>query len=214
LPVALEDGLPKPGELTLPLSNVLRCFDIEGDWLTDPRPYLTADAALAARWRHALEEHPRPWIGVTWSLDAKGLTIEEIRAAIPPGATPVSLMTGEGRHALARWPEAIDAGVRLAGFADMIAAIACLDYVIGPDTAATHLAGAMGVPGMAALGAHQPWHWASRGERALWYPTLRVARQTRPGDWSTVVAALRGACAFVIAEGGGPAEALPEMGSP
>ncbi|WP_449411580.1 tetratricopeptide repeat protein [Methylobacterium komagatae] len=213
LPVGFEEGPPQPDEATLPLPGMLRCFDLDRDWLADPRPYLTADAALAARWRHALQEHPRPWIGFTWSLDAQGLAMEDVRAAIPPGATPVSLMMGEGRHALARWPEALDAGLRLEGFADMIAAVACLDYIIGPDTAATHLAGAVGRPGMAAVGAHQPWHWASRGERALWYPTLRVARQTRPGDWSAVVAALRGACASIVADFGDPAGLQPEIAS-
>lgn len=211
LPVGFEEGPPRPGEATLPLANVLRCFDLDGDWLADPHPYLTADTARAARWRQALQEHPRPWIGLTWSLDAQGLAMEDVRAAIPPGATPISLMMGAGRHALARWPEALDAGFRLAGFADMIAAIACLDYIIGPDTAATHLAGAVGLPGMAAVGAHQPWHWASRGERALWYPTLRIARQTRPGDWSAVVAALRAACASVVADLGNPARLQPEI---
>ncbi len=213
LPIGFEEGPPLPGDVTLPLPHVLTCFDIEGDWLADPRPYLTADPALATRWLHALTEHPRPWIGFTWSLDAQGLAMEDIRAAIPPGATPVSLMMGEGRHALARWPGALDAGVRLAGFADMIAAIACLDYVIGPDTAATHLAGALGVPGMAAVGLHQPWCWASRGEQALWYPTLHVARQTRPGDWSGVVAALHAACASVVADVCDPAELQSDMAS-
>ena len=195
LPVTIEAGPPELGETLLPLRSVLRAFDLEEDWLREPRPYLAADPARAALWRHALQEHPRPWIGVTWTADATGFAMDHIRAAIPPGATAVVLMTGQGRHALAGWPEAVDAGVRIEGFADMIAAISQLDGVIGPDTAATHLAGALGRPGAAAVGAHQPWCWASRGDHALWYPTLTVVRQTRPGDWSGIVEPLRAACA-------------------
>ncbi|GJD35175.1 tetratricopeptide repeat protein [Methylobacterium aerolatum] len=214
VPVGIEVGPPEEGETILPLRSALRCFDVEADWLGTPRAYLGADPARTALWHHALREHPRPWIGVTWTIDATGLAMDHVRAAIPPGATAISLMTGDGRHALAGWPEAIDAGVRFGGFADMIAAVSQLDAVIGPDTAATHLAGALGRPGAAAVGAHQPWCWASREDRALWYPSLRVVRQTRPGDWSGVAEALRAACAASLDGAEASPGSLAEAGLP
>ena len=32
------------------------------------------------------------------------------------------------------------------------------------------------------------WRWLFEGERAPWYPTMRVYRQAAPGQWDAVVA--------------------------
>ncbi len=186
LAVAIERAAVVPEEAAMALPQLLR-----GPAEGAPVPYLVPDPALTALWRSALSEHPRPWIGVLWDGEAPGLPMARIREAVPAGASAVSLMVGRHRHALAGWPEAVDAGLHIHGFADMIAAIANLDLVIGPDLAPLHIAGALGRPGAVAVGVHRPWHWASEGERALWFPTLRVVRQARLGEWDVVVARLR-----------------------
>ncbi len=194
LTVPIEGAAPLPQEATIALPLLLR-----GPAEGAPIPYLVPDPALTAIWRRALSEHPRPWIGVLWDGEAPGLPMERIREAVPGGASAVSLMIGRHRHALAGWPEAVDAGRHIHGFADMIAAIANLDLVIGPDLAPLHIAGALGRPGAVAVGVHRPWHWASEGDRALWFPTLRVVRQARLGEWEAVVARLR-----AVTSSGGP----------
>ena len=58
-----------------------------------------------------------------------------------------------------------------------------LDLVITSDTAIAHLAGALGCPTWVAL-CHSPdWRWQQTGSRCAWYPTMRLFRQPRPGDW-------------------------------
>ena len=68
----------------------------------------------------------------------------------------------------------------------MAMAMQRLDLVITCDTSIAHLAGALGVPVWVAL-KHAPcWRWMLDGEDSPWYPTMRLFRQDRPGEWKRV----------------------------
>jgi tetratricopeptide (TPR) repeat protein len=72
--------------------------------------------------------------------------------------------------------------------ADTAAVMNNLDLVITVDTMTAHLAGALGKP-VWVLAAFSPawWLWHCDGDRSLWYPTMRVFRQERAGDWESVM---------------------------
>ncbi len=72
-------------------------------------------------------------------------------------------------------------------FADTAGAIDCMDLIISVDTAVAHLAGAMGKPVWVLLPYAADWKWFLDREDSPWYPTMRLFRQTRAGDWATVV---------------------------
>jgi tetratricopeptide (TPR) repeat protein/glycosyltransferase involved in cell wall biosynthesis/ADP-heptose:LPS heptosyltransferase len=72
---------------------------------------------------------------------------------------------------------------QLNDFADTAAIVDQLDLVITVDTAVAHLAGAMGKPVWLLLGNHQDWRWMQQREDSPWYPTMRLFRQSQPGDW-------------------------------
>ena len=61
-----------------------------------------------------------------------------------------------------------------------------LDLVITSDTAIAHLAGALGVPVWVALQDIPDWRWLLEREDSPWYPTMRLFRQTRRGQWEEV----------------------------
>lgn len=82
-------------------------------------------------------------------------------------------------------PGLLDLAPQLTDFAATAAVLSELDLVITVDTAVAHLAGAMGVPTWVLL-AHAPdWRWAFEAEKSDWYPSVRLFRQTRAGDWQT-----------------------------
>ena len=61
-----------------------------------------------------------------------------------------------------------------------------LDLVIACDTAVVHLAGALAVPAWVAVPFAPDWRWLLEREDSLWYPTVRLFRQTEPGNWHEV----------------------------
>ena len=63
-----------------------------------------------------------------------------------------------------------------------------LDLVIAPDTMLAHLAGALAVPTWTLLHAEADWRWMQADRRdSPWYPTMRLIRQPRAGDWQSVI---------------------------
>jgi ADP-heptose:LPS heptosyltransferase len=84
----------------------------------------------------------------------------------------------------------VDLTSRIADFADTAALVSRLDLVVTIDTSVAHLAGAMGVP-VWVLVAHAPdWRYHLARDDQPWYPSMRLFRQERDGDWSGAVARL------------------------
>ena len=84
-------------------------------------------------------------------------------------------------------------------FADTAAIVANLDLVISVDTSVVHLAGAMGKPVFLLDRYDNCWRWLSGREDSPWYPSLRIFRQQRSGEWAPVIA--RVATALAAAAG-------------
>jgi ADP-heptose:LPS heptosyltransferase len=60
--------------------------------------------------------------------------------------------------------------------------------VVTVDTAVAHLAASMGKPTTVLVTAlWPPWQWMLGREDSPWYPSVRLYRQARPGDWAEVV---------------------------
>src|SRR5262249_41743327 len=71
-------------------------------------------------------------------------------------------------------------------FLDTAAVMRHLDLVVTPESAVAHLAGGLGVRVWVALSAGGDWRWLIDREDSPWYPTMRLFRQPRPGDWNVV----------------------------
>lgn len=62
-----------------------------------------------------------------------------------------------------------------------------MDLIIGVDTMLLHLAAAMGKPTWMILGIVHDFRWLASGENTHWYPSLKLFRQKKDGDWDSVL---------------------------
>ncbi len=75
-------------------------------------------------------------------------------------------------------------------FADTAALLWQLDGLVAVDTAAAHLAGALGVRTWLLLPYCPDWRWGAAGTTSPWYPSVTLYRQKEPGDWDSAIDAL------------------------
>jgi hypothetical protein len=117
------------------------------------------------------------------------------RLAEVPGVRLISLQKGEGTEQLA----GLSGQFRVANlngedggkedcrdFLDTAAVMSQVDLVVTPETAVAHLAGSLGVPVWVVLSAVGDWRWMLDRDDSPWYPSMRLFRQTTPGDWDGV----------------------------
>jgi ADP-heptose:LPS heptosyltransferase len=114
-----------------------------------------------------------------------------------PGVRLISLQKHHGLDQLAALPDGLrietlgdgfDSGPE--AFLDAAAVMECVDLIVTSDTSVAHLAGALGRPVWVALQHVPDWRWLLEGETCPWYPTMRLFRQPRRGDWASVFTAI------------------------
>lgn len=108
------------------------------------------------------------------------------------GVEWVSLQVGPGAAEIGECAAPVqDLSPALGPFGETAAAMAELDLVISVDTAAAHLAGALGRPVWLLLPHAPDWRWLTGRDDSPWYPTMRLFRQPAPGIWDSVIAAVK-----------------------
>jgi hypothetical protein len=78
-------------------------------------------------------------------------------------------------------------GDALADFDDTAAVVMLADLVITVDTSVAHLAGALGRPTWVLVPFWPDWRWMLDRTDTPWYPTMRLCRQPKAGDWESVI---------------------------
>lgn len=202
IPVFARGEAPPPFDVQLPLMSIPRVLGTTADTIVADVPYLDPEPAKLAAWQHVLRDASKMKVGVVWAGNPRhkhdvfrSLAAEAVlpRLAVP-GVQLYSLQKDPrpADHAvLADLGDAvIDLETMLRDFSDTAAAICALDLVITIDSAVAHLAGALGRPVWLMLPYALDWRWLREREDSPWYPTMRLFRQSSPGDWDSVLSRL------------------------
>jgi hypothetical protein len=181
-----------------------RAFETTLETIPCDMPYLTADGALVRQWAERLPDNgalrvglcwagqARPWLPGFSGLDQRRSTQLATLAplAVVPGVQFVSLQKGPASvEARAAGSTLLDVMDDVHDFSDTAGLVANLDLVISVDTSVVHLAGALGKPVFLLDRYDNCWRWLSGRENSPWYPTLRIFRQLRSGEWGPVIEA-------------------------
>jgi Flp pilus assembly protein TadD len=199
--VALEQEPLPPFDVHASLLTLPGLFGTDLSNLPTNVPYLSAGPERRRRWREWLPAGDEVRVGVVWRGNPshpgdrkRSIPLAQFEPlARIPGVRLVSLQKDRGEAELGELGERlgiVNAASEIADFADTAALIAELDVLIVCDTSVAHLAGALAAPVWVALPFAPDWRWLMDREDSPWYPTMRLFRQTRPGDWDGVFARL------------------------
>jgi hypothetical protein len=147
-------------------------------------PYLTIGSARIEKWRGLINSEKKT-IGIAWSVGKpsagdypRTLELEQFVAGLDPEADLYSVQSQ--RPPADSRVKAFD----FEDFADCAALMMCCDEIVTVDTAAVHLAGAIGHPNVKLLlSKWASWRWIKN-----WYLNVKVCRQTSDGDWASALA--------------------------
>ena len=204
----VETGQPLPAfDLHCPLMSLPLAF--KTDLATIPAdPYLKADPRKSKIWKDGLGARTKLRVGLVWSggirpnqpvsvNQRRNIPLAKFAALKNANVTFYSLQKGQGESELAelqgQWngPEILDFTGAISNFSDTAAFMDNLDLVISVDTAAAHLAGALGKLVWILNRFDTDWRWLLDREDSPWYPTARLFRQEKPGDWERVIARVK-----------------------
>lgn len=198
----VEPGqIMEPPERSVPMLSLPYILGTRLSNIPNQVPYITPDPALVERWAGRLAGYAGLKIGLVWGGNAQaeydyrrspGLA-PYLQLLDVPGASFFSLQKGDGAAALAGGvpPGLTDLGAEISSFDDTAAIMANLDLVISSCTSPAHLAGALGRPLWVVLAAFPDWRWLLDRDDSPWYPSARLFRRRRDGDWNEALGRVR-----------------------
>lgn len=196
--------VPIPFDVQLPLASLPLTLG-EMDPRQPARPvgaYLTADADSRTSWRARLASDGEGLkIGLVWS-GSPMFTNNRLRSTTLAALAPLarsdaifySFQFGPVAVEAAHPPAGmrlIDLTPRIADFADSAALVLEMDLIITTDTAMAHMAGALGKPVWVLLSLVPDFRWMLDREDSPLYPSMRLFRQKKRGDWDEVIQRIR-----------------------
>jgi tetratricopeptide (TPR) repeat protein len=213
-------GEPVPAaDYQCPLLSLPLVLGTDAGTIPAPGAYLAAEPQRLERWRARLAALPGLRVGIAWQgnlaveqlIWARGRSMPLAQLAPLaqlPGVSLISLQKGAGAQQI----RTVDFGSRIIdlgqeidqsqdAFLDTAAVMAHLDLIISTDTSIAHLAGALARPAWIALSSAPEWRWLLERSDSPWYPTFRLFRQRRRGDWRSVVTPMAEALAKMANEG-------------
>ncbi len=179
-----------------PLMSLPHIFGTTLETMPSSIPYLAPEPDLFAIWRKRLANADGHKIGIVWRGNPSHMrdrqrSVQPIffaRALAGLGLHVVSIQKDGRPEEFAAFSARsfFDAGPLLNDLSETAALIANLDLVISVDTSVCHLAGALHLPTWTILDFAADWRWLTSRLDSPWYPTMRLFRQSKIGEWQNV----------------------------
>ncbi|RQS65150.1 tetratricopeptide repeat protein [Burkholderia sp. Bp8963] len=192
--VGYGEPLP-PFDVHCPLLSLPLVFQTDLASMPSDVPYLRARPEKVEKWQTRLGERTRARVGIAWSgnpnhLDDhnRSILLEHLLPLLTDEVEWISIqkvVRDEDRPVLEA-SRIRHFGDELGSFADTAALMECLDCIVSVDTSVAHLAGALGKPLWIMLPYLPDWRWLLDRDDSPWYPSARLFRQSRAGEWSDV----------------------------
>ncbi len=184
-------------DVSVPLLSLPGIFRTTVSNIPSKTPYLFADPELVSWWRKELGPKTGITVGINWqgnpSFGGDRFRSIPLRFFAPlarlPGVKLISLQQGPGADQLPEFQKqfpVVDLNRRLKTFSDTAAVMMNLDLIVSSCTSVVHLAGALGIPTWTMLQLVPDWRWLLGRDDSPWYPTMRLFRQSKFGDWHDV----------------------------
>jgi len=184
-----------PHDVAIECMELAYAFRSKPETLPSTVPYLLANrlrGAASFYWSNECKYHAGlVWAASDWDT-TRSLAIDDLAPLAKTGGVVFhSLQQGDRANEIASAPIRIEPlSEKTRDIAGAAAAILALDLVITVDTMIAHLAGALGRPVWLLLQKEADWRWIRDCERSPWYPTMRIFRQPKAGDWDSVIASV------------------------
>lgn len=179
-----------------PLMSLPLAFGTELHSIPSTSGYLHADPQRVRRWQERLGPRVKPRIGLQWSgkqdgmIRGRSIPLALWQPWLREDVEWISLqkeVPASDRATLAACPQLRHFGPEQTDMGDAAALCALMDRVITVDTSMAHLAGALACATWVLLPAVCDWRWMRERSDSPWYDSVRLWRQSTPGDWSGVL---------------------------
>lgn len=196
-------GEPEPDwDQQIEVNELPRVFQTTVPSIPQHVPYLTVprDHGLDVNNNRQLR------IGLVWGTSSynpeRSMQFKEMAKLLAiPGASFFSLQAGPHKAELEPWSsQVLNLYNGSLCVSPMAQTLISLDLVITVDTMMAHLAGAMGRPVWTLLPYRCDWRWMIKRDDSPSYPTMRLFRQKRPGDWRPVIQQVKRALRMLISD--------------
>lgn len=196
--IIIEGMTPPETDLHIPMFDLLGALSVSSQNLPGTIPYLEVNPDRGERWSDRIPETGRLRVGLVWAGRPthrndrnRSLPLEAMLPLLRQTDVDFyALQVGERASDIAATGltnDLIDLSPRLTDFAETAAALDQLDLLISVDTSVVHVAGAINRPAWVLIPYAPDWRWGLESDTSPWYPSVRLFRQPKSGDWETVL---------------------------
>jgi tetratricopeptide (TPR) repeat protein len=197
--IVTKGRTPPRFDLHCPMMSLPAAFATTVQTIRAPVPYLSVPSSHADKWTRLLPRSDKKRVGVFWAGNPmhredqkRSIGLRHLLPLLSRRDLQLFSLQKELREddadLLRLNPHVTPLGEVIDSLSDTAAIIAALDLVISVDALAAHLAGALAKPVWILLPFVPDWRWLLDREDSPWYPTARLFRQSKRGDWTSVLA--------------------------